>query len=43
MITQAPVVEQEPAGLDDVDGQPQTGAEAEQGARVLRDVRLEQD
>src|SRR5665213_580123 len=37
---QAPVVQDEAAGLDDVDGDAQTGAEAQQGTDVLRDVRL---
>ena len=37
------IVEQEAAGLDDVDGDPQAGAQAQQRAGVLRNIGLEKN
>ena len=39
---QAPVVEQEPERLDQVDRDPETGGEAQQRPGILRDIGLEQ-
>src|SRR5439155_20036905 len=41
--TQPSVVEDEAAGLDDVDRDAEAGGEAEQRAGILRDVRLVED
>src|SRR5215831_16103427 len=40
---ETPIIEQETARLDQVDGQPKARSKPQQGPGILRDVRLEQD